>query len=552
MSKSLALTIVVVASGIGLRLVAIDADPPPWHHIGFLSDEGWWAHNARNRVLFGQWVIEEPRDEFNQGLILSPFFTLLLAGSFAAFGASLFSLRLVSALASGVTALGLASLCRRTLSDRAAPMAAVLYLFAPFGWAFGRVGLVEETMNACLAVTLALWVCRHPAAHYGAGLAHAAAFATKPYAAFAGVALLAAELLAPREQGRGRVGRIARYGVGVAVGLSVWATCIYIPYREDIRELNLKLSQDNLPRGALVSLRNAADLLLEFSGPLPRVAAFLRHAPVQAALAAVGLAGAALVPWPRLRHDELLRLAVPLALVYAALLAPMQYKPDRRYAVLLLPEALVACWAAFELPRLDASGPRFARRLLAAAPMAMLAAAPVVAILGQPRTLSAALWVAVSLVASTLLASGFHLLRPWLARVVALPVVATLAFFTFDVGREMTRLSFSMRDEGRALARIVGSDMVVGGVADTLLVESRAMTFNSMRKGTTGRFNGDLLQRAPVRWVIGWTQPERTFAVDDLRPSGRVELVRADPILKTSAGPRATILVWRREPAASP
>jgi hypothetical protein len=47
-----------------LRVVALDADPPPSMSSDIASDEAWWAHNARNRTLFGKWVL----DDFNQGL----------------------------------------------------------------------------------------------------------------------------------------------------------------------------------------------------------------------------------------------------------------------------------------------------------------------------------------------------------------------------------------------------------------------------------------------------------------------------------------------------
>ena len=45
---------------------------PPWHaQVGITwHDEGVWAHNARNKVLFGQWQL----DQWNP-MYVSPVFT---------------------------------------------------------------------------------------------------------------------------------------------------------------------------------------------------------------------------------------------------------------------------------------------------------------------------------------------------------------------------------------------------------------------------------------------------------------------------------------------
>ena len=48
----------------GLRLIHITADPPAnlsWSG-GLFFDEGALAHNARNKVLFGEWKLDEWND----------------------------------------------------------------------------------------------------------------------------------------------------------------------------------------------------------------------------------------------------------------------------------------------------------------------------------------------------------------------------------------------------------------------------------------------------------------------------------------------------------
>lgn len=89
--------------------------------------------------------------------------------------------------------------------------------------------------------------------------------------------------------------------------------------------------------------------------------------------------------------------------------------------------------------------------------------------------------------------------------------------------------------------------MVMGGVAHSLLLESRSKVFNSMRKGTAGRFNGDLLERARVPFVLTWDQPGRPWREDGPETFGPATKVREDLILPAAGSFRARVTLWRRE-----
>jgi hypothetical protein len=126
-------------------------------------------------------------------------------------------------------------------------------------------------------------------------------------------------------------------------------------------------------------------------------------------------------------------------------------------------------------------------------------------------------------------------------------IPASLALFAVVAGAELSRATFTVAEEGRRLAAIVGTDAVLGGTADTLLMGSRATVYNSMRRGTAGRFNGDIATRADVRWVMTWSQPGRP-AVHDAPVPGRLVKVRETPLLPRAGGPpRATVELWRHE-----
>jgi hypothetical protein len=68
----LALLVIVLVP----RLFRLSADPPLDFQTGYQPDEGAWAHNARQHVLFGRWVMED----HNPGLFAAPLYTLVLEG----------------------------------------------------------------------------------------------------------------------------------------------------------------------------------------------------------------------------------------------------------------------------------------------------------------------------------------------------------------------------------------------------------------------------------------------------------------------------------------
>ena len=43
---------IIFLVAVFLRLAFLDADPPSTVDLQFISDEGWWVHNARNKQLF--------------------------------------------------------------------------------------------------------------------------------------------------------------------------------------------------------------------------------------------------------------------------------------------------------------------------------------------------------------------------------------------------------------------------------------------------------------------------------------------------------------------
>jgi 4-amino-4-deoxy-L-arabinose transferase-like glycosyltransferase len=88
----LAIGVIFIAI-LALRLIHLDADSPlglSWSG-GYFGDEMALAHNARNKVLFGEWI----SDEWNP-YIYSPLLTLFEYAFFSVLGVGLIPLRLVN------------------------------------------------------------------------------------------------------------------------------------------------------------------------------------------------------------------------------------------------------------------------------------------------------------------------------------------------------------------------------------------------------------------------------------------------------------------------
>ena len=110
------LLVVVVA----LRMVALGADPMPELDAGFISDSGTWWKNAKQHLMWGQWIM----DDGNFGLLTAPVHTLAVRGVFALFGIGYAQGFLLSAISGVITVLLVYAIVRREHGSRAALMAA--------------------------------------------------------------------------------------------------------------------------------------------------------------------------------------------------------------------------------------------------------------------------------------------------------------------------------------------------------------------------------------------------------------------------------------------
>ena len=172
----------VFTAGTLLRVLWLTADPPTHATVGIVwHDEGPWVHNARNRVLWGNWRT----DNWNP-VFIAPVFTALEYAAFALAGVGTWQARTVP-VASGLLAIvalgiGLRALAGGRAGLIGAALLATNYVFVMWN----RAALMESTMTAFIVVGWAAYAVgsRRPAAGLLAGAAAVLAFFTKASAIF--------------------------------------------------------------------------------------------------------------------------------------------------------------------------------------------------------------------------------------------------------------------------------------------------------------------------------------------------------------------------------
>ena len=295
--------ILIVAAA--LRLVFPLADPPWQSTVGVVwHDEGAWTHNARNRVLFGVWTM----DEWNP-MYLAPVFTGLEAVSFGLFRVGLWQARLVSEVAGWISVLvlglGVARLADRATGLIAAALLATNYVYVTWN----RAALMEATMISFMVISWYCYVRAERAPLWGllAGPAALLAFFSKAAAAFYVAALgLDAMLMLIWSTTDRRRHRAASYTLlGLGAGAAVAAVAFVGPYWTEFRFYNWQMSVTRKPSYTIKAFVDRASWL-------PIIHDFFTRMWLTTILAGAALLG-------RLRHWRTQPAAVRLLMLWIGL-----------------------------------------------------------------------------------------------------------------------------------------------------------------------------------------------------------------------------------------
>ncbi len=147
------LTWIVIAAGILLRFLNLEADFPFWMKHSF-ADEASYVLNARNNFLYGHWII----DQYNQGLYVSPLLTGLEFLSLKLFGLSFWSLHFFPALLGSLSLVLFYQLIKEYLRPAQVLMATLFVSFSSLYLHFSRVALGEVFYLFFMLISLFFWM----------------------------------------------------------------------------------------------------------------------------------------------------------------------------------------------------------------------------------------------------------------------------------------------------------------------------------------------------------------------------------------------------------
>jgi len=147
--KNLIFGIIVISAFI--RLIFLDADPGIFTRYRNVGDEGYWAHTARNLVLYNQFIT----DDLSFDASMAPLHTLSSFILFKVFGVSTYSARLTSAIF-GILTIFLSFIFLKKYNHKIALWGTLLLSINHNFFAFNRMGL-PETM-ATFFILLSFYV----------------------------------------------------------------------------------------------------------------------------------------------------------------------------------------------------------------------------------------------------------------------------------------------------------------------------------------------------------------------------------------------------------
>jgi len=513
---SVRLVPLVVRVGVCLLLAALvllrathpRADPPDfldWSG-GLYFDEGAYTHNARNKLLFGEWRL----DQWNN-MYYSPVHNLLVYGSFSLFGIGLLQERLVAITLSGLAVVLFYGALGTAFGRPTALLGALLlgsnYLFLMFG----RLGLLEVPL--AFAAVLTTYCLARAVRDGGAAwfvLTGAAAFlvyTVKNLGAYVVAAtLLVVVYQALRGPRAARARTIGGFHAGLVGSVLLWLFLFYLPHRKAIAAIGNLWVEQSVPATLEQLLANLATQPLFVA---------LARIPVVAVL---GVAGLGLVVYLLLRARDALHPVELLAAAWlgggALALATLSYRPVRYYVPLIPPACLLAArlvvraWGAAALPASRRRDPvLYLVALVAGLGIAYFGLLPYS---GWGRTAPAP-WLLALGAAGVLAGATVLVLRPWVPGSRRLPaavawglaaaVAGAVAGDLYQYWRWERSPVLGMYRISRELGTLPGPGVIAGLASPALVLENR---HRAIYAGREGWFDAtpDLFQRYPVSHLL--------------------------------------------------
>lgn len=317
---------------LAARMLFPLADPPAdlsWSG-GYYADEGFWVHNARNEILFG----DQQADDWNNKLV-SPTLHYPTKLLFKSLGISLMTIRIQAMLMALVTLFLFSRISRRI-----DPSGLLFLMFAANSYlvAYQRTAVLESTVLPIAVLTMWFWLksqeSQRNLSRYAydvlTGIAAAWVWQIKlTQLYFIPLIMLATWLSDPNR--RHAIKTILRQALGAGAVALIWLFFIRIPHRELLAQYNhFYLSQHGSTPIDFIK-----NLLMQPLG------IYLNRLPVMFP-AALLMTGILLIR----RRFRLLTPAIVFSWLWFVIgclsLAPLGYRPLRYYLPVLIPMTILS------------------------------------------------------------------------------------------------------------------------------------------------------------------------------------------------------------------
>ncbi|MBN1296018.1 glycosyltransferase family 39 protein [bacterium] len=536
-----------------IRIVALDADPPSTAGLHFISDEGWWVHNARNKILFDDWIL----DEFNQSLLISPTFCLATFMVYSFLGVSYATTRIIPILSGILSVLLLTGILRKYLPRRSTVFAAVLFGFS-FGFTtLNRTAYVDST--ALLFVLLAWWLMEWMAdrvwAVFLAGMSIALAVATKSYVLSAMppiTVILALRIWQQRRTIRWRdlaLNTLLVAGGIVSVFL-LWRKYIYLPNIDEYRIMYFLWQDGNFPSTLRDFLVNLPSFFVNRTGDrlIPPRFFFLNAtlvvlAGIRLARSMMDTSGSlleALRNIPSIEKEAWLFLAI-----VSMEIAPLTAKPFRRYIFMYLPLIVLAA-RSIESMATPRSSPyslpvRIVQWIGLTGPAILILPPFIARLIPDPVSLPLAWLISTGSLIVLTVAAFPVFQKTALHPKKSITCIVVSLFLLLDGGLHLhafTTRSTTMRDTSRelGLTYFTPGTVVLGGIAHSLCLETTARAITIWGRQEAPRvLNQDPVRRFHPDYLIvlkkldgqPWVEEERYYRYVD--PGNYIRDIRLLP-----------------------
>jgi 4-amino-4-deoxy-L-arabinose transferase-like glycosyltransferase len=238
----IALIVLVVLLLLSLRMIHPSADPPETLSTsgGPYGDPGGYAFHARNKILFGEWKI----DEMNSPLYSSPIPALLTYLSFKLFGIGFFSMNLIPIFFSCLILIFAFFILKDTL-DNSLSLAVLGISFLGLNYLFLMYSrIANRVMPMIFFLLMALFFflkgSRKKIWYFFAGVSTFLAFMTKSVCFYiVGAFFLGFFIYLIVKWGlKNALAPFGFYVTGFLIGLLFWIIFIYIPHGNEIKDIS--------------------------------------------------------------------------------------------------------------------------------------------------------------------------------------------------------------------------------------------------------------------------------------------------------------------------